>query len=302
MTETAPHLRIATRSSELALWQANHVADGLRTAHPGLSVELVQLTTHADRHLEVPIAEIGGKGVFAKEVQHAVLDGRADIAVHSAKDLTAVPVAGLVLAAVPERGDARDALAGGTLSSLAEGAIVGTGSARRQVQLAALRPDLNIVGLRGNIATRLAHIDDGDMRAIVVAYAALERLGMTDRAAQIFPVDEIIPQVAQGALAIECRSDDAATIALVAALEDSASRLCVDAERAFLARLGGDCNLPAGAHATLTDDGSLTMTGLLAAGIEGPIHRHRVTGEASTDAAVAAGTELADVLRAAVGE
>ncbi len=293
-------LRIATRASALARWQADHTAALLRANEPDLEIEFIPVTTHADRHLEVSIAEIGGKGVFAKEVQHAVLEGRADLAVHSAKDLTAVTVAGLVLAAVPERGDARDALAGATLDSLEPGAVVGTGSARRRAQLASRRDDLSIVGLRGNIATRLAHVDDGRMDAIVVAAAALERLGLSNRAAQIFGVDDIVPQVAQGALGVECRADDSATIERLRAIEHAPSRLRVDAERAFLARLGGDCDLPAGAHATLDRDGRLTLTGVLAPDATGPVHRRTVTADATTDSAVAAGVELADALRAAV--
>ncbi len=294
-------LRVATRASALARWQADHVAALLRANEPELAIEFVPVTTHADRHLEVPIAEIGGKGVFAKEVQHAVLDGRADLAVHSAKDLTALTVDGLVLAAVPERGDARDALAGATLASLAPGAVVGTGSARRRVQLAGLRDDVSIVGLRGNIATRLAHVDDGSMDAIVVAAAALERLGLSGRAAQIFGVDEIVPQVAQGALGVECRTDDSVTRERLRAIEHAPSRLRVDAERAFLARLGGDCDLPAGAHATLDADGRLTLTGVLAPDANGPVHRRAVTTGATTESALGAGVELADALRAAVG-
>lgn len=289
-------VRLATRASDLARWQADHVAALLRAADPELAVEFVPVVTHADRRLDVPIAEIGGKGVFAKEVQHAVLDGRADGAVHSAKDLTAVTLDGLVLACVPGRGDARDALVGSTLDDLPEGAAVGTGSARRAVQLLAERPDLEIVGLRGNIAKRLERLDDLD--AIVVAAVALERLGLGDQVAQVFDVDTIVPQVAQGALAVECRRDDGETVEVLRAIEDPLSRLRVDAERAFLARLGGDCDLPAGAHAALDGDGGLTITGVLAPDARGPVHRRMVPCSASTVAAVEAGAELADLLQA----
>lgn len=295
-----PELRIATRASALARWQADHVASLLGALDPDLHVSFVPVTTHADRRLDVPIAEIGGKGVFAKEVQYAVLEGRADVAVHSAKDLTATTVDGLVLAAVPERGDARDALAGVSLAALEPGAVVGTGSARRRVQLAHLRDDLRVVGLRGNIATRLGRIDDGTMDAIVVAAAALERLELTGRAAQIFAVDEMIPQVAQGALGVECRSDDEATIERLRRVEDATSRLRVDAERAFLARLGGDCDLPAGAHATVRD-GALRITGVLAATQQGSPQRATVDDEATAAGAARAGTALAERLTGLVG-
>ena len=240
-------VRLATRESPLARWQAEHTADLLRAAHPGLEVELVPMSTEGDRRTDVPLSEIGGKGVFVKEVSAAVLDGRADVAVHSAKDLPALTAEGLVLAAVPARGDARDALVGCRLQDLPTDGVVATGSARRRAQLARLRPDLRFQDLRGNMATRLAQADSVD--AIVVAAVALERLGLADRLTDVLPVGLMVPQVGQGALALECRTDDTATCELLAALEDPADRRRVDAERAFLAELGGDCTLPAGAHA-----------------------------------------------------
>jgi len=255
-------LRAATRRSPLARWQAEHVAARLEAAHPGLTVELVALETEGDRRLDVPIAHIGGKGVFAKEVQQAVLDGRADLAVHSAKDLTAVTGTGLALAAVPERGDPRDALVGGRLADLPHGATIATGSQRRRVQLAALRPDLRFVELRGNMAARLAKVPEGG--AIVVAAVALERLGLAERIAERFAVDRLVPQVGQGALAVECRADDDRSRELLAAVQHAPSRRRLDAERAFLAELGGDCDLPAGAHATLDGD-RIVLRGFLAA-------------------------------------
>lgn len=270
----AEHVRVATRRSPLALWQAEHVAALLRAAHPDLAVELVPLDTEGDRRLDVPIAEVGGKGVFAKEVQQAVLDGRADLAVHSAKDLPAVTVDGLRLAAVPERGDTRDALVGVALDDLAEGATIATGSQRRRAQLRTLRPDLVFVELRGNMATRLSKVPDGG--SIVVASVALERLGSGDRIVERFPVDVLVPQVGQGALAVECRAGDDAVAALLASIEHAPSRRRVDAERAFLAELGGDCDLPAGAHAVLDDDGTIVLDGFLAdraGGTEGDSHR-----------------------------
>jgi len=269
-------IRLATRESPLARWQAEHTAALLRAAHPGLDVELVLMTTEGDRRTDVPLSEIGGKGVFVKEVSAAVLDGRADVAVHSAKDLPALTAEGLVLAAVPTRGDARDALVGCRLQDLPTDGVVATGSARRRAQLARLRPDLGFQELRGNMATRLSRADDVD--AIVVAAVALERLGLADRLTDVLPVGLMVPQVGQGALALECRTDDATTRALLAALEDPADRRRVDAERAFLAELGGDCTLPAGAHALPGDDGTLVLRAVLSDGA-GRTEQHLSSGD-----------------------
>lgn len=263
-------LRIATRGSELARWQANHVASLLRT-----EVEIVPVETSGDREQHEPIWSIGGKGVFVKEVQAAVLDGRADLAVHSAKDLPSGSIDGLTLAAVPERGDPRDALVGTALADLPPGARVATGSVRRRAQLADLRPDLTFDGLRGNIPTRLAKAEGYD--AIVVAAVALERLELSDRIAEVLPTSVMVPQVAQGALAVECRSDDDDTRDALAKIEHRDSRRAVDAERAFLAELGGDCDLPAGAYATTTR--GLQLEGLLASLDGRIILRHRAQGE-----------------------
>lgn len=233
----------------------------LRAADPSLEVELVITDTVADRRLDVPIWEMGGKGVFAKEVQAAVLDGRADLAVHSAKDLPSMPHPGLALASVPERGDPRDALVGARLADLPAGAVVGTGSVRRRAQLADLRPDLTFTGLRGNMQTRLAKAADLD--AIVVAAVALERLGLGAHIAEVLPAAVMTPQVAQGALAIECREGDGDTLAALTAIEHAPSRRRVDAERAYLAALGGGCDLPAGAHARVEGD-DVVLDALLA--------------------------------------
>lgn len=280
----------------MAVWQAEHVAGLLRAAHPGLDVELVRTDTIGDRRLDVPISEIGGKGVFATEVQRLVLDGAADAAVHSAKDLPAVTGEGLALACVPERGDPRDALVGSTLDGLAPGAVVATGSQRRRVQLAAVRPDLTFVELRGNMATRLGKVPEGG--AIVVAAVALERLGLADHIAEVLDVDLLLPQVGQAALAVECRASDGATAALLAAVEHAPSRFRVDAERAFLAELGGDCDLPAGAHAVLADD-EVWVSALLA-GPDGTVHRSAATVPAADPAVVdAAARQLARDLRRA---
>ncbi len=258
-------VRVATRGSELARWQASYLADRLVQGHPGLTVEVVVVETTGDRRQDVPVWQMGGQGVFVKEVQAAVLDGRADLAVHSAKDLPSVTAPGLVLACVPARADPRDALVGNTLAGLAAGAQVATGSVRRRAQLAWLRPDLTFAGLRGNMPTRVAHAS-AERGAVVVAAAALERLGLMDRAAEVLEPEVLLPQVAQGALAVECRSGDEATIALLAGIEHRAARRAVDAERAFLARLGGGCDLPVGAYATEADDGTLSMDGMLASG------------------------------------
>ncbi len=254
-------LRAATRTSVLARCQTSIVA-GLVAEACGVATEPVELSTAGDRHADTPISEMGGKGVFVKEVQAAVLDGRADIAVHSAKDLPSAVPDGLALAAVPRRGDPRDALVGARLAELPAGAVVATGSARRRVQLAELRPDLAFAELRGNIPTRLDKARA--FHAIVVAAAALQRLGLAPEVLDVLAPEFFVPQVGQGALAVECRADDKAVLEMLAAIEHAPSRRAVDAERAFLAELGGDCRLPAGAHATAAPEGGLELTGLLA--------------------------------------
>jgi hydroxymethylbilane synthase len=273
----------------LARWQAEHVVTLLRSADEALEVELVVVETDGDRRADVPISELGGKGAFAKEVQAAVLDGRADLAVHSAKDLPSVLVEGLVIACVPERGDPRDALVGSTLAGLRDGAEVGTGSLRRQAQLAAVRPDLRFAGLRGNMATRIAKAADHD--AVVVAGIALDRLGLSEHIAERLPTDVVLPQVGQGALAVECRVDDDELHALLVAVEHGPSRRCIDAERAFLVALGGDCSLPAAAYAVLTADGGLQIEGRIAAADGTTVLRHTVVGDEES-----IGTEVARVL------
>ena len=264
------------------------MAARLQGVDPSVEVDLVVVETDGDRRADVPIWELGGKGVFAKEVQSAVLDGRADLAVHSAKDLPSVTVDGLVLACVPERGDPRDALVGATLAGLPQGAEVATGSLRRQAQLAAVRPDLRFVGLRGNMATRIAKAADHD--AVVVAGIALDRLGLSEHIAERLPTDVVLPQVAQGALAVECRADDAELERLLASVEHAPSRRCVDAERAFLQALGGDCSIPAAAYAVVVD-GALTIEGRLASVDGTTLLRHVVVGEGAS-----IGTEAARVL------
>ncbi len=238
-------LRLATRGSRQARAQATAVAAAVERA-TGRRVELVEVETTGDVRAEVPLHTIGGQGVFVKEVQRAVLDGRADVAVHSAKDLPSAPAAGLRIVAFTERRDARDGLVGARLDELADGATVATGSVRRRAQLAAVRPDLEFRELRGNIDTRLGRVPEGG--AIVMAVAALEILGLTERLAERLPVERFVPAVGQGCVAVECRDDDDETAAIVAPVDHPVTRRSVQIERAFLAELGGGCTLPVGAH------------------------------------------------------
>jgi hydroxymethylbilane synthase len=290
-------LRLATRGSPLALWQAGHVASLLAAAHPGLDVELVTVTTTGDRRPDVPVWEMGGRGVFVHEVQAAVLGGRADAAVHSAKDLQPVPHPGLCLVAVPRRGDPRDVLVGAALSQLPRGATIATGSQRRRAQLAHLRPDLEFEGLRGNISTRLARVPPGG--AVVMAMAALTRLGLAPAPMEVLGVDVMVPQVAQGALAVECRLDDDTSLDLLRPLDEPWSRRCVDTERSFLATIGGACDLPVAGHATATPDGQVRLEGLLAAPDGSTLVRRSATGRPGDGAGL--GAEVAEMVLAAGG-
>jgi len=280
-------IRVATRASALARWQAQRVAAML-----AVPTELVIVSTSGDRRLDTPIHELGGTGVFVKEVEEAVLDGRADVAVHSAKDLPSETVDGLVLAAVPERADPRDALVGSTLDALPTGARVGSGSVRRRAQLAALRSDLGFGELRGNIATRLDKMADFD--AVVVAYAALVRLGLDDRVSEVLEPAVMLPQVGQGALAVECRADDVSTIEMLWGIDDRAAHRAIDAERAFLAELGGGCNLPCGALASVHDEGSIAIEVLLATGDGRIVLRAGTNGTDAVAVGVAAAGALLD--------
>ncbi len=250
-------LRVATRGSALARAQAERVIELL-----GVPAELLIVTTQGDRDQTVPIREIAGTGAFATEVQEAVRSGRADLAVHSAKDLPARPADGLVIGAFPERADPRDALVGSSLASLPSGGTVATGSVRRRCQLANLRPDLTFAELRGNVPTRVDKARDFD--AIVVAVAALDRLGLRAHAAEVLEPSVMLPQVGQGALAVECRADDDVTLTHLGAIDDVAVRMPLEAERAFLAELGSGCDLPVGALAERCPDGSVRVTALLA--------------------------------------
>jgi hydroxymethylbilane synthase len=279
----ARRLRVATRGSALARWQAEHVAGLLQAVDPTVEVELVVVRTQGDRRVDVPIWELGGKGVFVAEVRTAVLDGDADVAVHSAKDLPSVPLEGLALAAVPRRADVRDALVGATLEMLRTGAMVATGSVRRRAQLAWCRPDLRFTGLRGNIGTRLDKVGTDGIDVVVVAMAALERLGLAQRVDEVLEPTVMLPQVGQGALAVECGTTAPAAVRdLLAAIDHQPSHRRVRAERAFLAELGGDCDLPAGALAEIPDDAGddhMVLTGLLAS-LDGHIVvRHTVRAQ-----------------------
>lgn len=245
-------LRIGTRKSALALWQAEHVRARLRAAHPDLAVELVKITTEGDRILDRPLATAGGKGLFIKELEQALFDRCIDLAVHSMKDLTVTLPEGLHIAAVLERADARDAFVSSrhrSLAALPPGARVGTSSLRRRCQLGAYYPRLEVVNLRGNVNTRLAKLDAGEFDALVLAVAGLERLGMGARIAQALEPAQCLPAVAQGAICIEARHDDRATNALLAALEHPGTRRCVTAERALNESLGGGCLVPLAAYA-----------------------------------------------------
>ncbi len=253
------HLRLATRGSPLALAQAAIVTKKLDAI--GITTELVVLDTEGDRHGDVALASIAGQGVFTKEVQTAVLDGRADAAVHSAKDLPSRTPPGLVLASVPERADPADALAGVPLGVLGPGATVATGAPRRRALLLSERPDLNIVGLRGNIETRLAALSNGEIDAVVVAVAALERLGLTDHIAERLEPESFIPQVGQGAIALECGSSSDA-LEVLAAIDDRDAHRALRCERAFLLELGAGCELPGGAYAWCDED-SVIVQGVL---------------------------------------
>ncbi|MGA7802517.1 MAG: hydroxymethylbilane synthase [Gammaproteobacteria bacterium] len=258
-------LRIATRKSALALWQAEFVRDSLMAAHPGLQVELLTMSTRGDKILDTPLAKIGGKALFVKELEEALLDGRADLAVHSMKDVPMELPDGLQLAVVLDREDPRDAFVSNqydTIDALPQGARVGTCSLRRQCQLSARRPDLRILNLRGNVGTRLGKLDGGEFDAIVLASSGLKRLGQGERITAELAPEVMLPAVGQGALGIECRSADARVQEFVAALEHGASHTRVRAERAMNRRLEGGCQVPIAGYAELAH-GVIVLRGLV---------------------------------------
>jgi hydroxymethylbilane synthase len=258
-------LRIATRKSPLALWQAEHVRDRLGAAHPGLAIELVTMSTQGDRVLDSPLAKIGGKGLFVKELEQGMLEGRADIAVHSMKDVPAELPDGLEIGAILPREDPRDAFVSntfGSIEALPHGACVGTSSLRRQCQLRALRPDLVIRDLRGNVGTRLGRLDAGEYDAIILACAGLKRLGLEQRITVALAPETMLPAIAQGVIGIECRSGDARVASWIAVLNDPQTALRTTIERAMNTRLAGGCQAPVAGYSELVD-GVLEMRGLV---------------------------------------
>lgn len=291
-------IRIGTRGSRLARWQSEWVADRLRAHHPGLAVELVEIKTQGDRDRNSPLAAIGGTGLFTKEIQRALVDGAVEVAVHSLKDLPTTGPGALMLGAVPVREDVADALiapGGKTLAGLREGATVGTGSLRRRAQLLHARPDLRVVDVRGNVETRLNKALLGELDAVVLAEAGLRRLGLESHVTERLGPPGFLPAVGQGALGIECRADDAATLARLAALDDPATHRAVVAERRVLAELEGGCMIPLAAFARDLD-------GLLAldAFVLDPEGRERVAASEAgpLDDPEGLGRKVAEVLRA----
>jgi len=264
-TDTSPTLRIATRESALALWQANYVKSRLELAHPELNVILVPMTTKGDQILDTPLAKIGGKALFVKELEVAMLENRADIAVHSMKDVPVEFPQGLMLHTICEREDPRDAFVSNNyedLDSLPNGAIVGTSSLRRQCQIKSLRPDLDIRDLRGNVNTRLRKLDEGQYDAIILAAAGLIRLEMPERIKQFLDTDLLLPANGQGAVGIECRTHDERVHQYLSVLEHAETRARVLAERAMNRGLEGGCQVPIGAYAEVAD-GILHLKGLV---------------------------------------
>jgi hydroxymethylbilane synthase len=277
-------LRIATRESPLALWQAEYVKAGLERAHPGLRVELVPMTTRGDQILSSPLSKIGGKGLFIKELEVAMLEGRADIAVHSMKDVPMEFPEGLGLLTICEREDCRDAFVSNHYASfdaLPQGAVVGSSSLRRQCQLRALRPDLQLKDLRGNVGTRLRKLDEGEYDAIILAGAGLIRLELRERIRELLPVERSLPAGGQGAVGIEGRLDDEATRQLLACLHHENTSLCVTAERAMNARLQGGCQVPIAALGLLDETGrELHLRGLVGSPDGSRILRSEISGAA----------------------
>ncbi len=295
-----PTLRIATRKSQLALWQAEHVSSLLRAAHPGLAVELVPLVTQGDRIQDRTLAAIGGKGLFIKELEVAIEELRADVAVHSMKDVPADLPERLVIGAVLPRADPRDALVTASgiarFEDLPQNAVVGTSSLRRQAQLRALRPDLRIESLRGNVDTRLRKLEAGGMDAIVLACAGLVRLGLESRITARLDTKICLPAVTQGVIGIECRRSDTRTMELLHSLDHEPTRKIMEAERAFAGRLGGSCQSPIAAYAELHAD-RIMLEGLVAEPDGSYLWRDAATGAICNAAAI--GRELADRMLAA---
>jgi len=289
-------IRIATRKSPLALWQAEHVRARLLALHPGLRVDLVKLSTQGDRILDSPLAKIGGKGLFVKELEQGMLEGRADLAVHSMKDVPAELPSGLCIGAILEREDPRDAFVSrryASLDDLPEGARVGTSSLRRQCQLRARRPDLQILDLRGNVGTRLGKLDGGDYDAIVLACAGLKRLDLSARITRELAPEEMLPAIAQGVIGIECRMDDERVRGLIMPLNHDETRYRTQAERAMNAALAGGCQAPVAGYSVLNGV-NLELHGLVGCPDGSRIIRGDIRG--ATEHADALGRQLADEL------
>ncbi len=292
-------IRIATRRSKLALWQAEHVAALLRSAHPQVPVELVPMSTQGDRVLDRALADVGGKGLFVKELEVAMQEGRADIAVHSMKDVPSELPPGFAIVAALPRANPNDAflsLRYARFADLPRGARVGTSSPRRQAQLRHARPDLALELLRGNVDTRLRRLEEGSLDAILLACAGLERLGLGARITEVLDADFCVPAVGQGVIGIECRADDARCRGLLAALHHEESFVRLTAERAFARALGGSCHSPIAAHAAL-DGGVITLRGFVGAPDGTEVYRDRITGPAAD--AERLGLELARRVQAA---
>lgn len=300
-TQLTNQLVIGARGSKLSLWQANHIADLLRAAHPQLAVSIQTFVTTGDKFLDAPLAKLGGKGLFTKEIETAMLLGEIDLAVHSLKDMPAELPSGLMIAAVTKRHDPEDAFISNTYTSLEclpLGAKLGTSSLRRKAQILSKRPDLVVANLRGNVDTRLRKLDNGEYDAIILAVAGLKRLGLGGRITQVLPREICLPAVGQGALAIETRLNDATVQNLVACLEDNATRQAISAERAYLQVLEGSCQIPVGVFGQIVDEKlqlqavilSLDGTKKISDAIYG-----------NCDDAAALGKELADRMLAAGG-
>jgi hydroxymethylbilane synthase len=295
-------IRIGTRASLLAVTQSTWVKNQIERQHPGTTVELVKIITKGDKILDVPLAKVGGKGLFVKEIEDALLDGRVDLAVHSMKDVPAELPAGLHVAIVPEREVPFDAFISvkyKTLAELPQGAVIGTSSLRRKSQLAALRPDLEIKDLRGNLDTRLKKLDEGVYDAIILAGAGLNRLGMQNRITALFTSEQMLPAIGQGALGIELREADSELLAGLQFLHHADIAAAVAAERAFLLRLEGGCQVPIGGFATVAGN-TVTLTGLIAALDGKTVFKEQLAGPVNSAAEI--GRTLAETLLAAGGK
>ena len=286
----------------MALWQASYVAEAIKKEHPSYCVELRELTTKGDRILDAPLAKIGGKGLFTKELEQAMLDGAVDLAVHSLKDMPTEVPDGLVIGAITTRLDPGDAFVSAhyaAVEDLPVGARVGTSSLRRRAQLLAVRPDLTICDLRGNVNTRLAKLDAGEFDAIVLAAAGLKRLGFERRIRSILPRSVMLPAVGQGALAIECRARDAAILSAIAFLRDAGMTTAAQAERAFLRRVEGGCQIPVGVYAEVDADGQISIDAMISS-VDGQ-RICRSDAQGAGEQAEALGTALAEELLDAGG-